>query len=215
MAEKTKTIKKKAKTKKGLLEYTYLGCPITRNKTAWCYRICKTDDDGYGFCGRVAPHSLKSTIQDSIEKHNRKKQEIYFKKLEQSYLSGFSSSLYAPGLNIGENEVEIVIPVSKQICQPDGLVLGSVCSQLLQDAAMLVVNTKIPDVLVLTEHFNFYLTNKLASVQLIARARFLNKSGDQYLAEAIIVDSDRTEIARGNGVFIKSNLPLSAGSNYE
>jgi len=215
MTEKTKIIKRKAKTKKGLLEYTYLGCPITRNKTAWCYRICKTDEEGKGFCGRVAPHSLKSTIQDSIEKHNRKKLEIHLKKLEKSYLSGFSSSLYAPGINIGENEVEIVIPVSKDNCQPDGMVLSSVCTQLLQDSAMLVVNTKVPDVFVLTEHFNFYLSNKLASGQLIARARFLNKSGDQYLAEAIIVDSDRTEIARGSGVFIKSNMHLSADSNYE
>ena len=214
MAEKTKTIKRKAKTKKGLLEYTYLGCPITRNKTAWCYRICQTDQEGYGFCGRIAPHSLKSTIQDSIEKHNRKKLEIHLKKLEQSYLSGFSSSLYAPGINISENEVEIIIPVSKQICQPNGSVQSEICSKLLQDSAMLVVNSRVPDVFVLTEHFNFYLSNKLVSGQLIARARFVNKSGNQYLAEAIIVDSNRTEIARGSGVFIKSNMPLSADPNY-
>jgi hypothetical protein len=209
-----KTIKRKAKTKKGLLEYTYLGCPITRNKTAWCYRICKTDEEGYGFCGRVAPHSLKSTIQESIEKHNRKKLEIHFQRLEQYYLSASQNSLNTPGIKISENKVEIIYSVSKQICHPDGSLQSEICSKLLHDAATLVINSKVPDVFVLTEHFNFYLSNKLASGQLIARARFLNKSGDQYLAEAIIVDSNRTEIARGSGVFIKSNIPIITDPNF-
>jgi hypothetical protein len=65
--------KYRIKTIKGLKEYTNLGCAITRNKTAWCYRICPPDEKGIGHCGRIAPHSLKSAIQIAIEKHNQKK----------------------------------------------------------------------------------------------------------------------------------------------
>jgi hypothetical protein len=64
------------KTFKGLKEYTYLGCSVTRNRTAWCYRICPPDEHGYGHCGRLAPHSLKSAIQVAIEKHNQKKSRL-------------------------------------------------------------------------------------------------------------------------------------------
>jgi len=63
----------RVKTIKGLKAHTYLGCAVTRNKTAWCYRICPPDEKGIGRCGRIAPHSLKSAIQLAIEKHNQKK----------------------------------------------------------------------------------------------------------------------------------------------
>ena len=60
------------KSFKGLKEYTYLGCAVTRNKTAWCYRLCLPDEKGIGHCGRIAPHSLKSYIRIAIEKYNQK-----------------------------------------------------------------------------------------------------------------------------------------------
>lgn len=53
--------------RKGLKEYTYLGCPLTNNRSAWCFRMCKPNTDGTGFCGRVAPHGFKSRIQKGIE----------------------------------------------------------------------------------------------------------------------------------------------------
>jgi len=59
-------IKKKIKSGEGLKEYTYLGCPLTRNRSAWCFRICIPDSFGSGTCGRIAPHSLTSRIQQSI-----------------------------------------------------------------------------------------------------------------------------------------------------
>ena len=68
--------KYRIKNTKGLKEYTYLGCTITRNKTAWCYRICIPDEKGIGQCGRIAPHSLKSYIQIAIEKHKQKTSQI-------------------------------------------------------------------------------------------------------------------------------------------
>jgi len=59
-------IKRKIKTREGLKEYTYLGCPLTRNRSAWCYRLCIPNTLGHGHCGRIAPHSLTGRIQQSI-----------------------------------------------------------------------------------------------------------------------------------------------------
>jgi hypothetical protein len=59
-------IKKKIKAKQGLKEYTYLGCPLTRNRSARCFRLCIPDTFGSGTYGRIAPHRLTSRIQQSI-----------------------------------------------------------------------------------------------------------------------------------------------------
>jgi len=60
-------IRKRIRTRKDLRKYTYLGCPLTRNRSPWCFRLCRPDADGTGLCGRVAPHGFKSRIQKSID----------------------------------------------------------------------------------------------------------------------------------------------------
>ena len=58
--------------RKGFKKYTYLGCPLTNNRTPWCFRICTPNANGTGFCGRVAPHGFKSRIQQGIEDFKKK-----------------------------------------------------------------------------------------------------------------------------------------------
>lgn len=61
------------KKEKKLKGYTYLGCPLTKNRSAWCFRMCRPDAGGHGFCGRLAPHAIKSRIQAGIEDYLIKK----------------------------------------------------------------------------------------------------------------------------------------------
>jgi len=68
-------------TRKSLKDYTYLGCPLTKNRSPWCFRICRPNTNGTGFCGRVAPHGFKSRIQKGIED---------FKKKQNSHSSALS-----------------------------------------------------------------------------------------------------------------------------
>ncbi|MHC4217919.1 MAG: hypothetical protein ACYSU7_05620 [Planctomycetota bacterium] len=44
------------------------GCPLTRNRSAWCYRLC-APVDGMGLCGRIAPHALRGRTDLAIEKY--------------------------------------------------------------------------------------------------------------------------------------------------
>jgi len=64
---------KVTKITRQLKRYTYLGCPLTRNRTAWCFRLCAPEADGRGRCGRVAPHALKSRIQECIERFKKQR----------------------------------------------------------------------------------------------------------------------------------------------
>ena len=43
------------------------GCPLTKSRTNWCYRMCPTVD-GLGLCGRVAPHALRGRTDLAIER---------------------------------------------------------------------------------------------------------------------------------------------------
>jgi hypothetical protein len=75
------------KIKKGVKKYTYLGCPMTRNRSAWCFRLCPPDARGNGRCGRVAPHSLKGRTQLAIEAYNRRRFLETLERLERARLS--------------------------------------------------------------------------------------------------------------------------------
>ncbi len=69
-------MKKTIKRHKKIPKYTFLGCVMTRNRTPWCFRMCAPDTEGKGKCGRIAPHTLKGSIQLGIieyEKEIRRK----------------------------------------------------------------------------------------------------------------------------------------------
>lgn len=44
------------------------GCPRTRSRTNWCYRMC-VPHDGTGDCGRLAPHAFLGRTQTAILRH--------------------------------------------------------------------------------------------------------------------------------------------------
>jgi hypothetical protein len=60
---------------KRIPDYTFLGCPLTRNRSPWCFRICAPAPQKLGECGRVAPHAIKSRIQLGIEEFERRKKQ--------------------------------------------------------------------------------------------------------------------------------------------
>jgi acyl-coenzyme A thioesterase PaaI-like protein len=210
MEEEKRTIR----TKKGTKEYTCLGCPLTRNRTMWCFRLCRPDTEGKGRCGRVAPHGLRSRTQLGIESYNKRQSEVHCEKLERLYLSAPCNEYYDPGVRIAAREAEIVIPIQEKFLRAAGTVHSSVCYTAMSDSAILAVNSIVEDALVLSASFNMYLTGSVAEGELVARGRFMDVSGDHYLADSVLTDAQGTEIGRGNGTFVASRIPLSDEIGY-
>lgn len=202
------------RTKKGTREYTYLGCPLTRSRTAWCFRLCAPDDAGHGRCGRIAPHGLTGRTAESIKDFNAKAREIHCEKLVHLYLAAPYNEYLDPGIRIAEGEAEIVVPIQGKFLRPGQSVHGSVCFAAMNDSAMFAVNSMVPDFLVVTENFDVQLTGAIASGEMIARARLLGTSGERYLAESVLTDADGNELGRGNGAFVVGELPLSPDIGY-
>ncbi len=57
--------------RKGVPEYTVLGCPLTKSHSLWCHGLC-VPKEGIGLCGRVAPHTVASRTQVAILKYKIK-----------------------------------------------------------------------------------------------------------------------------------------------
>ena len=201
--------KKLIRTKKGRREYSYLGCPLTRNRTAWCFRMCTPDHEGHGRCGRIAPHSLKSAIQTAIESHNQKQIEQRIKDLEQAFLSKPDYELMDPGIRIAEGEADIVIPLRQEDTEPAGGILDGVCFKLMSDAALNAVKSLIDSGTAKTAEFSITLTHSVASGELLARGRYVGMAGSNFLADAILTDTDGTELGRGEGVFFEGTTSIS------
>jgi acyl-coenzyme A thioesterase PaaI-like protein len=204
--------KKLLRTKKGLREYSYLGCPLTRNRSAWCFRLCAPDAEGHGRCGRIAPHSLKSNLQAAIESHNKKQIERRLRDLEQAYLANPEFQMRDPGIRISEGEADIVLPLRDEDTGPSGAVLDAVCFKLMNDAATNAVGSVVESGTALTAEFSVTLAHAVASGDLIARGRYVGRTGSNFLADAILTDSDGTELGRGEGVFFAGTTSISSPS---
>jgi uncharacterized protein (TIGR00369 family) len=210
-----KTKKRRVKTSTGLKEYTYLGCPLTRNRSPWCFRLCTPDDEGHGHCGRVAPHSLKGRIQTGILEYNKKQRAAHCRKLESMYLGAPCNEHYEPGIRISEGEAEVVIPVRDEFLDAAGSVHGSVFHRAMNDAALFAANSVVPKELVASTAFHFQLTGSISEGELVARARVVDVSGDHCLAEAVVLNGEGEELGRGTGTFAKSEVPLTPDVGYE
>jgi hypothetical protein len=60
--------------KRGVPEYTVLGCPLTKSHALWCHGLC-VPEDGIGLCGRIAPHTVTGRTQMAILKHKIRQRE--------------------------------------------------------------------------------------------------------------------------------------------
>jgi hypothetical protein len=73
----------------------------------------------------------------------------------------------------------------------------------------------VEKVLVLSASFDIRLHRRIATGELIARSRYLGRSGDDYLAESVLTDGDGYEIGSGRGTFQESDIELSREIGYE
>ena len=204
----TKTEKKTIRTAKGIRKHTYLGCPLTRNRSAWCFRICTPDADGTGNCGRVAPHGLKGKTQRAIEKHGITRRKKHYENLERAYLAAPYNEFHEPGIRVAAGEADVVIPIQEKLSHPAGIP-GTVILKAMNDSAAFAVNSLVEHHYVLTVSFSVSLTGTVPSGELIARGRYVGMSGDKYLAESMLTDTEGNEIGRGDGAFIVTNIELA------
>jgi hypothetical protein len=186
------------RTKKGVREYYWVGCPLTKNRAAWCFRLCDPDAEGKGQCGRLAPHGLRSRTQRAIAEHNRQKRAAQLVAIENDYLAGTEIEGREPGVRITVGEAEVVVEL--EAGGPAAMVPPPLSFRTLYDSAWLAV-VSLGEAAVTAREFEIKLTGTVGSGALIARSLFVGMSGDDYLTESILTDAEGRDLGRAEGVF--------------
>jgi len=138
----------------------------------------------------------------------------HFIALQNMYLAAPINAFYRPAIQVSDGEATIQIDVSEKLFHSAGAVHGSVYFKMLDDAAFFAANSLEREVFVLTTSFTTYLTRPISSGMLRSVGRVVNRNKLQFIAEAVVSDSEGNEVGRGSGVFVRSKLPLIEARGY-
>ena len=138
----------------------------------------------------------------------------HYTSLENMYLAAPVNQFYQPIIKVCEGVAEIAIELSEKYFHSGGGVHGSVYFKMLDDAAFFAANSLEPEVFVLTTSFTTYITRPVSDGTMKAVGKVVNKNRTQFIAEAVVYDSEDREIGRGKGVFVRSKLPLAEQKGY-
>lgn len=138
----------------------------------------------------------------------------HYRALEKMYLSAPINDYFKPAITIGQGCAELTTVIEPKFFHTAGAVHGSVYFKTLDDAAFFAANSCIDDVFVLTTSFTTYITRPISEGIMRTEGKVVNQNRSQLIAEAIAYDGNDREIARGNGIFVRSKIPLNEKINY-
>ena len=136
------------------------------------------------------------------------------RKLEHMYLAAPINAFYSPTIWISEGEAKITIQVKPEFFHAADAVHGSVYFKLLDDAAFFAVNSLIEENFALTASFTTYLLRPVSEGIMKATGKVVYTGARSFIAEAVVVDGEGGEIARGSGSFVSSKIKLTADMGY-
>ena len=140
--------------------------------------------------------------------------EEHYRKLERMYMTAPVNHYYQPTMHIGEGVATVSIDVRRDLYHAAHAVHGVAYFKLLDDAAFFAVNSLIEDVFVLTVSMNVYLTRPITEGVMTGTGRVVHQSRRLLLADAQVVDGEGRQLARGNGSFMPSRIPLTPEVGY-
>lgn len=140
--------------------------------------------------------------------------EQHYRQLESMYQAAPINAFYEPVMIVTEAQAEITIHTDARHHHSAGGMHGSVYFKMLDDAAWFACNSLETEVFVLTTSFTTYITRPISEGKVTAIGKVVNKNNSQWIAESILYTEDGKELARGNGIFVRSKVPLEKAKGY-
>jgi uncharacterized protein (TIGR00369 family) len=140
--------------------------------------------------------------------------EQHYRCLESMYQAAPINKIFPPVMTVSEGEAVIEIELTPDYFHSAGAVHGSVYFKVLDDSAFFAANSLEADLFVLTSSFTTYITRPISSGKMRAVGRVVNKNRSQWIVESVVFDSEDREIARGNGIFVRSKVLLKDAAGY-
>jgi uncharacterized protein (TIGR00369 family) len=142
------------------------------------------------------------------------KGEEHFRKLGNMYAAAPSTFQWPSTIRIEEGRSEVVIPIQAGYLHGAGAAHGAICFKAMDDAAFFAVSSLVEDVFVLTVSFTVYFIRPVSKGSINAVGRVVHASRRLFLADSEVVDSEGRPIAKGNGAFMRSSIPLGPEVGY-
>lgn len=140
--------------------------------------------------------------------------QTHYRCLESMYQAAPVNRMYLPKMRVEEGRATIEIVVDERFHHSAGAVHGSVYFKMLDDAAFFAANSYEQEFFVLTTAFTTYLTRPVVAGKLIAKGEVVNRNKQQFIVESVVYDAEENEIGRGNGIFVRSRMPLVDALGY-
>jgi len=141
--------------------------------------------------------------------------DVHHRALEAMYLGAPINAFYQPRIEIADETAAIEIDLGHHFFHPAGAVHGSVYFKMLDDAAFFAAASIVEDVFVLTTTFTTYLTRPVSEGVLRSTGRIVNRNRSQIIAESVALDAEGREVARGSGIFVRSQIKLEGIEGYD
>jgi uncharacterized protein (TIGR00369 family) len=140
--------------------------------------------------------------------------EDHYRKLERAYAAAPVSQWYGSSVAVSDGHAEVRFQIRPEFCHAARAVHGSVYFRALDDAAFFAVNSRVPDVFVLTVSFTVHFARPVSSGEMRATGRIIYGGGRLFMAESTLVNDAGEVLGHGSGVFTRSAIPLEPGIGY-
>jgi uncharacterized protein (TIGR00369 family) len=141
--------------------------------------------------------------------------QTHFETLVAMYDRAPINKWFRPQLRITEEGcAEIEMPVREDFYHAARAIHGAVYFKAVDDATFFAVQSLVKDLFVVTSSFQLYFLRPVSEGHLLARGQVVSRSKRLYIAEGVLFDSRRNEVARGSGTFLPSSIQLGPALGY-
>lgn len=139
----------------------------------------------------------------------------HFGALERLYDAAPVNHLFESRLSVpAAGKAEILFDVTPALFHAAGAAHGTIYFKMLDDAAFYAANSMVTDMFMLTTQFNLFLTRPVTAEPLRAIGRWVSGQRRVLIAESRLIDRSGEEVARGQGTFMRSRIPLATLAGY-
>lgn len=162
----------------------------------------------------LGPPSHLVRIGGTMSREEPRCDAVHFRRLQRMAEFAPITKLVQARFEFNEGTAKVTYEAAPEFFHAAGAMHGALYFYGLDTAAFFAANSVVPDCFVLTSSFTTYLTRPITKGPVVAEGRVVHAGRKQIIAEAQVLDADGKVCGRGNGVFVRSSIPLTADIGY-
>jgi uncharacterized protein (TIGR00369 family) len=117
-------------------------------------------------------------------------------------------------VSVSEGEADFSFEITDDLFHGAGGLHGALYFFAMDNAAMLAANSYVTDVCVVTRDFTTHFLKPVSKGRIKAQARIIDKTADCFQTKVVLYNSVNKEIGQGDGIFVRSRVPLARADGY-